>query len=788
MRLDIIGEKAKKGSYRRGDLKGDVLGALYSYAEISGIMVPQHVGCQDAWVGRAQGRGLIDEAAARAYGARLNERMAACAMREDAAFEAIYAEARRLRREAFGQALIDEADRLDAREPGLDLSVLDIDQTAQGEAMLMASRCALFVLADARYAALMRTDMARALALGKAVYAAHAGDTDALLPSRAVVGELAGDAALIAFSDAGEIDAEEALAGAVGAGEACVFWYGETGLSRCRRMAISALIKCVPASLTARALAGQFVGRGLCAVYVPAGFDILPFVPMVRRTLASYRQFARLCAAHGEAVYQMDAEALYARWPEAFFSVYDETDSGLPEGIAWPQGEPGAGGWWADFCARRDQAVARWLNDMPGIRSLNGWFELDTLTKKPAPWDASGQARGILVHGVMAERVAGAKVLLSAGQPISPRALLLGEKDPPALQIISNYLFFLTPRLAELYNRLRSERPRERSAMRGGHLDYMLCRDEAGRRIETFPLYRKACMGLTEDGRFVFFHFRLRGGACAVNGQAVRWCEADVDPEKPGEVAVYTPYLSCADAGANRFTYARPVGEGRVNLVINQTELTCVRDGDVLLPGTGVVISLAREQGLALAAAWGLEPVEDGYFAWREPPRLEVRLQNPAEIEPAVWEGMQWAYGGGLTLMEDGAAVFRRDADASSHLAREGWASPLSAQTQESDIAALARHPRTAIGLTKAGGLFILVFSGRSSVSAGADYIEMCDIARQLVPDARDLMNVDGGGSAVLGFAVGRRFVEYSWPSTSFDSLAGMVRPVNSLFCVTVKK
>ena len=251
---------------------------------------------------------------------------------------------------------------------------------------------------------------------------------------------------------------------------------------------------------------------------------------------------------------------------------------------------------------------------------------------------------------------------------------------------------------------------------------------------------------------------------------------------------MYTPHLSCPDAGASRTEYTKPVGEGRLNFVINQTEVTCVRDGDVLLPGTGVVLSLEREQGLLLARACGLTPAEDGYYTWTEPPQLEVVLQNPSEVPPETWLDMQWAYGGGLTLMQEGEAFFRRGEDASARLAREGWTSPLSAQTQESDIAAPARHPRTAIGLTRTGKLFVLVFSGRSAVSAGADYAEMCEITRQLVPDVSDLMNVDGGGSAVLGLAEGRKFVEYSWPSTSSGSLAGMVRPVNSLFCMTLRE
>ena len=108
-------------------------------------------------------------------------------------------------------------------------------------------------------------------------------------------------------------------------------------------------------------------------------------------------------------------------------------------------------------------------------------------------------------------------------------------------------------------------------------------------------------------------------------------------------------------------------------------------------------------------------------------------------------------------------------------------------QTQESDIAAPMRHPRTAIGVTRTGGLFALVFSGRSSVSAGATYPEMCAIARKLVPDAWELMNVDGGGSAVLGIATEGRFIEVSWPSSSPGTPAGLVRPVQSLLTVRVR-
>ena len=143
---------------------------------------------------------------------------------------------------------------------------------------------------------------------------------------------------------------------------------------------------------------------------------------------------------------------------------------------------------------------------------------------------------------------------------------------------------------------------------------------------------------------------------------------------------------------------------------------------------------------------------------------------------------MQWAYGGGLTLIHNGENLFSDDASAAAHLSREGWASPLSSQTQESDVASMVRHPRTAIGLTWQGKLFALVFSGRSSVTAGADYREMCLLAQRLVPDVKEMMNVDGGGSSVLGMVTNGRLIEYSWPSTTPGTPAGMARPIHSLF------
>ena len=119
-----------------------------------------------------------------------------------------------------------------------------------------------------------------------------------------------------------------------------------------------------------------------------------------------------------------------------------------------------------------------------------------------------------------------------------------------------------------------------------------------------------------------------------------------------------------------------------------------------------------------------------------------------------------------------------------AYLEEEGWMSPLSRQTQESALHVPERHPRTAIGTTDQGELVILVYSGRTKRSGGADYVQMLTVARKLYPNLRQLMNADGGGSAMLGMALGREFMELSYPSTSLDSCAGMVRPINTALCI----
>jgi hypothetical protein len=241
---------------------------------------------------------------------------------------------------------------------------------------------------------------------------------------------------------------------------------------------------------------------------------------------------------------------------------------------------------------------------------------------------------------------------------------------------------------------------------------------------------------------------------------------------------------SRSDRDADRDTYAKPVGAGRVNVVILREKVTCIRRGDVLLPSVGIVLSLTEKAAAPLLAK--CKPLADGYYDVSGL-ELTVHLNPPEGISAEEWARMQWAYGGGLTLIRNGIGIC--DGDQMERLLEmEGWMTPLSRQTQESSLHTLVKHPRTAIGCAENGDLLVLVFSGRTWRSTGADYNEMIRIARSLYPDVHYLMNGDGGGSAMLGLVHNGEFMELSCPSTSTYSCAGQVRPINTVFYIPIER
>ncbi len=153
---------------------------------------------------------------------------------------------------------------------------------------------------------------------------------------------------------------------------------------------------------------------------------------------------------------------------------------------------------------------------------------------------------------------------------------------------------------------------------------------------------------------------------------------------------------------------------GTVELVTPDKATRTVEPGRAMLVLRGTKASLGR----------GLKPGD----------RVAIDLKTTG----FDWERLDSAIGGGPMLLVDGeTAVGEEGFDPKGFVA--------------------ARHPRTAIGRTADGDLWLVAVDGRSAISAGASLPEMASIMRGL--GCVQAMNLDGGGStdmAAAGIVVNR--------------------------------
>jgi hypothetical protein len=352
--------------------------------------------------------------------------------------------------------------------------------------------------------------------------------------------------------------------------------------------------------------------------------------------------------------------------------------------------------------------------------------------------------------------------------PVNPRSYFRNNEYGDC--IISNFMFFVTPKTIELYNRIRESRAKEKINRDGWHIDYRY-ENNTSARCETFPLYNKAAIGKKKNGGIEFFRKPLNSGKVLINGIEIQWQDCDINSNTEGDVILYTPFDKDNDS-REYSQYCKMVGKGRVNIICIDDSITCIRKGDVILPSIGVVISLSIERWNALFPDMKCDT--EGYY---DIDQMHFELCLPGSDE------YEWCYGGGMFLIYDGME-FDTEKKLRDELACEGWLTKLSMQTQESEIHKIEKHPRTAIGLTKDQKFFILVCSGRSMRSAGADYFDLIDISKKLFGNVEYLMNIDGGASSFLAFTTQKEIFELNDVAYSSNSCAGVVRPVNSIMTI----
>lgn len=658
---------------------------------------------------------------------------------------------------------------------GKETTVAGIDQSKLCEGVWNKNTL-VFYLSSPEYKADLTRDLARASGSGKRIYVLVFPD-DPVLPRPETVKCLAQGVRYIPLalkgqsgvSDFEDVPYDADLADAVDRGDAALVGYGEDALISARGLRVPADVRVRPVGLFARAMTNLFTHPAVSRIYVPAGFDITPYITLKGRTKLTYYHLAVLADEIGDMAYTLPPEQAARLAPDLFFRFYDDH---IPPIRSDGEFEGG------DLYRATEVFWQKKLSSLKGIRPIHACFDKKDFTKVEPDWNAAEKRDHLLVDGVVVSPGTNVRVLTFDGKAVSPREYFYNENGNKR-KIVTNFTFFFTPKLVTIYNGLRRDRPRERIGGFSGTVGYSMFKTD-GKRHETIPPYSKPCVAAGKNG-FTSFTFRAGGGKVEIGGETFRWEKENVNEER-GDITLYTPLLSAQDEEKDPHSYVLTVGDGAVNVSIVGEEILCIRRGDVTLPCIGAVLSLKGKEAEKLERLLGASDPEGYYDVGDLAP--VITMDKPDDFTQEEWDSFDWIVGGGIKLI-DGEEEINEDNYLELFRA-EGWLSPLSRQTQETDQHVISLQPRTAVGITKKGELAVLVYSGRSNVSAGANYFEMCRAARLLVPELRSLTSFDGGGSSVFGLVEGSVFTEINLPAITNESTLGMGRQISSFIVVDI--
>lgn len=531
--------------------------------------------------------------------------------------------------------------------------------------------------------------------------------------------------------------------------------FGEWHLSSIRDFNIDSFVICKSKELMSKALTNSIDDNEKHLIYIPKGYNIFDNIYIVERTKLNYRHIDWIYDLIGSKVYGMAVDELYNSFPHIFMNPCSDKKNYLP--IQWNRIENYKE--YKEYKIEKSKSIQKYINE-----------KYDSIQYKSCEYSENNRDK-IRVDTIKINDISKIKPYVKLwNKAYNPRQYFRNKKVK-GNAIVTNFLFFVTPKTIDLYNNLRRKRIYEKTNGSGWHIDYrMQCIDDE--KVETFPLYNKAAIGYTKDGKIIFTRKQLGAGDININGFKLSWGKQDINSGKLSDVNIYTP-MGYDKKDFNYAKYSKKVGQDRINIVIVNDHINTIRDGEVLLPCIGSVISLSKEYGEKFIKNLNLTHIEDGYYDVEEL-KYELNLDSK--------EHLDWSFGGGMFLVWNGKNLFKENTnDFLEELEIEGWTNINSKQTQDSEIHKMERHPRTAIGMTTKGEVFSIVFSGRTKESVGADYADMIEIAYDLYGELEFLMNLDGGASSLLGYVENGELIELNDIAYSNDSCAGSVRKLNSI-------
>lgn len=354
-RLRLTVHDRTKG-YTRAAFRKDVIYGFFRIREISISVSKKNMTVTrvtDGMAERMLTQKMITDAQYERYIKYLTEELYHIDRFDSLPIEDLYAHIGALRRAVLGDAVDTFLLELARSSPAFVSN--GIDQGAKKAELLKKKHAVILAITQAELFSLMQKDLA--LAMGNEVWVLCDTVLQPLLPK---------NVHLLTLDENG-ISFDAGLQAYVDAGEACLFVYGEEGLTACRDLLVDSVVHAVPIGYCAKAVTDLWNEEG-CTVYVPRGMDMTANVPITQKTKLNYRILSKLWEAYGDAVYSMDLPALYRQYPAYFFNVYSGKRSELP--LSFPSDV-------ANVCFNRllDEAVENYLNHFENVEYRSAYFD-----------------------------------------------------------------------------------------------------------------------------------------------------------------------------------------------------------------------------------------------------------------------------------------------------------------------------------------------------------------------------------------------------------------------------
>ena len=305
----IIGKNWKQGSYDRRDFAGDLMQYKYVYRGFRIARSEFAALFEDEECARLAAAGRIPGEQYRAYILEGCRYFFVCPELLEGTNEDVFRSALALRSRYFGTALFTE----DYEKNGASHVIDGIDQRKIWRSYESLPVRVLY-LSEPEFAPDFVEAVRDSVFSGKRTFVLAAAEEDGALPTVCILQKILGETEGVEILEVPEthgsmdfshVPVPEELSAACAAGEAVLLGFGEDALMAARNLALPAFVTVRPRGLYTRAVTGLFSLDRTSFIYVPEGFDILPYVPVIRRTELHYNLLAALSAKLGGEVYDM---------------------------------------------------------------------------------------------------------------------------------------------------------------------------------------------------------------------------------------------------------------------------------------------------------------------------------------------------------------------------------------------------------------------------------------------------------------------------------------------------